>query len=322
MGNRTDLEGALTRDEESFAHRLHSAVAKGQLKESWELRATLQQRGTSASPVVAKLSQGRGLVPDAIDGICSAVASQIVDKHGNNPAGYLRIKCFTKGNSVTPEVDFNRTIDVSLIGEEDTEIQVLRAQLTVERNHGFRKDETIERLTAQIVNQSGQAHQLTASTVASFTSVASVRAQIGAAGEAGQLHSALGVLLLFAVIPALRDAFNLPDDMPVTELVRLGMQRFKKMVSGDGTKRAPAAPPRASSPPDLSAPAISQDDAQPTDEEPSAEAEGGNVTTTRPTTAEIVEWICSDPMWALELVNALKADPRSASLLSLAGVNV
>lgn len=316
MGNRTDLEGALTRDDDSFAHRLHLAVSAGHLKESWELRATLQQRGTSASPVVAKLSQGRGLTSDAIDGLCSAVSSQIVDKLGNNPAGYLRIKCFSKGNSVTPEVDFNRTIDVSLIGEEDTEIQVLRAQLTQERNHGFRKDETIERLTAQLVNQSGQAHQLTASTVASFTSVASVRAQIGAAGEAGQLHSALGVLLLFAVIPALRDAFNLPDDMPVTELVRLGMQRFKKMVIGD-KQRTPSAPPPASSPPaDPNTPAI---EAEASDDEPTTD--DGNVTT-RPTTAQIVEWICSDPDWALDLVAALKADPRSAALLSLAGVRI
>lgn len=317
-GNRTDLEGALTRDDDSFAHRLHLAVSAGHLKESWELRASLQQRGTSASPVVAKLSQGRGLTSDAIDGLCSAVSSQIVDKLGNNPAGYLRIKCFSKGNSVTPEVDFNRTIDVSLIGEEDTEIQVLRAQLTQERNHGFRKDETIERLTAQLVNQSGQAHQLTASTVASFTSVASVRAQIGAAGEAGQLHSALGVLLLFAVIPALRDAFNLPDDMPVTELVRLGMQRFKKMVIGDKQRAAPARPPPASSPPaDLNTPAI---EAEPSDDD-DATTDDGNVST-RPTTAQIVEWICSDPAWALELVEALKAEPRSAALLSLAGVHV
>lgn len=318
MASRTDLAGFLRDDTPSLGSLLHEAIARGEFEGAWRATGNFQSFGTTSSPNVCK-ADGGGLEVAGIENLLSNLEAQIVERLGHDPRGKLRVRVYEAGNSMVPNVDLSRLLDVNVYSEEEGDPRQLRAQLVEERNENFRLRAQLADLHGHLLAQAQIMGTMASESMKNLAQVGTVRAQITAAGDAGQLNSAVGVLVLMMGLPLLRETFDLPDHMPLSKVVALMVERLKQAVYG-----VPEAAPGRIAPPakqlgdGVSAGNLSTEDEP---EAPSDEAEPVNgqhhpaLSPARPSAAQVLDWFREDPAWGVEIYNGLMADP--ALLLSL-----
>lgn len=314
MASRTDLSGFLRDDTPSLQSLLHAAIQRGELERAWKARGNFQTFGTSATPCVCE-AVGEGLTVAGIDNLLNDLERQIIEKVGYDPRGKLRLRIYERGQSATPNVDHTRLLDVKIYDSDDDNPAQLRAALTEERNENHRLREMnvglVTDLARIVTEQHGQMALMSSSSMKSLAEVATVRAQVGAAGEAGQLHSAVGLLVLFLGLPFMREMFDLPDNVPVSQIVAVAVERFKLAFFGKGENvSTPKQVPQArrmmlengahDTDGDTDERLELQDDDDDTDEV----AEPGGP----PEPEVILTWLRDDPAWGRRVYQTLMGD--------------
>lgn len=291
-------------DTPSLYSQLHAAVARGELQGPWKAIGNLQAYGSAGTPMVCE-AVGEGMSPGAIDNLVNDLTQQITDKVGLDPRGKLRVKVYEKGSSGTPQVDHTRRIEVKLFEGDEESVAQLRAQLAEERNHSFRLMQAMFELQRLLVEQAGQSNTLAATAVQATMQIGTVRGQVAAASDAGQLNSAVGVLVLMLGLPLLREAFDLPESMPLSQIVRLATERLKRALLGapgpeGGNVSTPARIPAIE---DAGDPVSESTEDGETEEDETHTSEQAP-----PAPSVVLEWARTDPGWGANVYKAIMAD--------------
>lgn len=231
MATKTDLAGVLRDTPGCLRDQLLDAVLKGKLNEAWALRAKFKVAGSSTENPVAEIN-GECLTEEGIPNVLKEVEESILPKVGPAPRGYLRIFVYKKGMSQVHVVDLHRTLDLIDSDAEEREVQRLRAQLSEERleNRALRAQlhDTVNQLVEcmrilQVGSTSAQVE---------LVKLGTIKAQAGIAEQLGQLHSALGLVVLMIGLPVLRQVFNVRPDASAEEVVAELFLRLKQSWTG------------------------------------------------------------------------------------------
>lgn len=312
MATRTDLAGALRDDTESLTAALHSAVSRGEFKGAWKAIAHFTSYGTTASPPVADFT-GEGMAVEAIENVIGKLETQIIEKLGSDPRGKLKVRIYEKGCSARPNINFSRSLDFKFSDEEDGNIAQLRAMLVEERNENFRLRNQAHMLLDRVVAISSELAVMGGSAVKSLTEISTVRGQVSAASDAGHLNSAVGVIVLMVMLPLLRESFNLPSNMPLTDVVSLMVRRMKETINGktSAPKRMDDPPPNPlrlkggeAEPPVETPTGASTETATTDDSDPFEWPEHP------PPPQQVAVWFDNYPDWAADVGRVLTSDPQ------------
>jgi hypothetical protein len=249
-----------------------------------------------------------------VDNILESLEKQLHEKLGVSPRGKLRIKFYSQGSSAYPEIDQQRTLEVLAYDPELGDIQALRAQLTAERNENFRLHERLDAAHGRLMEFITGQNTIFAQITQGYTVLATTRGQVQAGAEAGTLQSVVGAVMLVGLLPLLREAFDVPDDLPLGEVVRLMGMRLRKMILGNATLRKNQALPGSDPPAALETGTSEKFEAELYDEA----GEGGDepknappppAPTPRPSPEQVIAWVKEDPLWGLLMWDQLKSTP-------------
>lgn len=231
MATKTDLAGVLRDTPGCLRDQLLQAVLKGQLNKGWALRAKFKVAGSSTENPVAELN-GECLTEEGIPNVIKEVEESILPKVGPAPRGYLRIFVYTKGLSQVHVVDLHRTLDLIDSDAEEREVQRLRAQLGEERLENRSLRAQLHDFANQLVETMRIMQVGSTSAQVELVKLGTIKAQAGIAEQLGQLHSALGLVVLMVGLPVLRQVFNVRPDASAEEVVAELFLRLKQSWTG------------------------------------------------------------------------------------------
>jgi hypothetical protein len=231
MATKTDLAGVLRDTPGCLRDQLLDAVLKGKLSGAWALRAKFKVAGSSTENPVAELN-GECLTEEGIPNVIKEVEESILPKVGPAPRGYLRIFVYVKGLSQVHVVDLHRTLDLIDSDAEEREVQRLRAQLGEERLENRALRAQLHDFANQLVETLRIVQVGSTSAQVELVKLGTIKAQAGIAGELGQLHSALGLVVLMVGLPMMRQVFNVRPDASAEEVVAELFLRLKQSWTG------------------------------------------------------------------------------------------
>lgn len=307
MASRTDLGGFMRDDTPSLRSQLHAAIARGEFDKPWKALGHYQTLGTTSMPRVCE-AQGEKLETQGIENLLIDLEEQIIAKVGHDPRGKLRVRIYEQKKSQTPNVDHTRILDVRMYSEEDENPAAVKAALVEERNENYRLRQILADANGRLVQMSEMFATMASSAMKNLSEVGTVRAQVATAGDAGNLNSAVGVLVLMLGLPMLREAFKLPDNVPLSQIVSMMMKRLQQAIHGT-PKQIEAGRPSARELPELGEPgnvSSADEEADPSDD---GSAEGLDLSELEPPAVDqVLVWLKADPAWGGRVYTAITAD--------------
>lgn len=237
MATKTDLAGCLRDTPGCLRDQLLEAVLKGKLNSPWALRAKFKVAGSTTENPVCEIN-GECLTEEGIPNLLQQVEEAILPKVGPAPRGYLRIFLYQSGRSQIHLVDLHRTLDLIDSDAEEREVQRLRAQLNEERLENRALRAQLHDLTNHVVEMSRIMQAGSTSAQVELVKLGTIKAQAGIAEQLGQLHSALGLVVLMVGLPVLRQVFNVRPDASAEEVVAELFLRLKQSWTGIKQEKA------------------------------------------------------------------------------------
>lgn len=257
MSGATTLDGYFFEDEgQNLVQRLEHAIAMGRLKEPSRVLVSWQEQGHGTFPTLLK----KDIAPLAVPGIrplCEELKSEIERQKGLEPSGTLKIRVFESGRSADNAVDFTRKIRPAAEADGGTPLnaEMLTSRLLARLCHleqiNVQKDAQIAANTAIIGNIAVEQAR-TIATLATQRSVATT------ASDMGGLTTIIGLLVLAFSWPVVRNAFNLPKNASINDLLALAqantaafMKRARRSLETEDANELVDAPPTPRTPEQL-----------------------------------------------------------------------
>jgi len=171
----------------------------------------------------------------AVDGVIEEIERVIVEKHGDNPMGPIRVQGYLKGESRVLGVDFSRTLTPPEMPHGDPGQHLLQLEL----HHYRARCATLEEhmVTFMVAQQS-----LTTGLGDSLQKAATTRTVSSSSSDLSSIAAIVGFMILMIGKPAIARFFGLKEDATTIEITK-AMQRW--LLTESTESHAPRVPKSA-----------------------------------------------------------------------------